>query len=528
MTSRGGPGGPEESGSVKRLLLLGFVVFLCGYGYAMHFFYSSRLPQSSVAPARAQVVGDEASGNVVLGPTDPALRQRQRELDQFFQPKHNLMLAEERAWFPHPEIINKRCPAECNGNGLCGKDGACSCEAGYTGEACERYDGTSKPDAQLFPMDGPEFVDHFSCHGEQQRDTILDYMSVWRNGGFGPDLITESVMVHPQCIVISIIDNVPYLTRRNKKTRMPDDKDQWLKWRDLILGLVQRVKIPDVEFPLCLANKPVVEKHDVWPVMGFQASPVHNDIPIPSGVHRADFVGGGAPYRLYHLVSDASWDRKASRAFWRGRASGVQSRIGKPYGYRTNSTSAFQHQLRARLCQLSQENPQFLDARFTMRDPEHPEMDALVESLIGDDLPLADQVRGFKYHIVADGQGPSMRFRAFLDANTVVIKIHSPVKEYFEPWLQPYTHYIPTHRHLNDLLDTIDWLRNHGSLAKRIAEHGMRTSRNLLRLEEIYSYYYLLLAHYAELETFQPAIDPADLASGRARRLDDPSAAEWR
>ncbi|KAA6425685.1 MAG: lipopolysaccharide-modifying enzyme [Trebouxia sp. A1-2] len=76
---------------------------------------------------------------------------------------------------------------------------------------------------------------------------------------------------------------------------------------------------------------------------------------------------------------------------------------------------------------------------------------------------LADQVKGYKYIIDADGHCAALRLRQLLASGSVVLWVESNQIEWFYPLLVPFVHYIPVrfdaheaaHDPLPDLIEKI-------------------------------------------------------------------------
>jgi len=69
----------------------------------------------------------------------------------------------------------------------------------------------------------------------------------------------------------------------------------------------------------------------------------------------------------------------------------------------------------------------------------------------------------YKYQVSVDGTVAAYRLPYLLAGDSVVLKQNSPYYEFFYKQLRPYEHYIPVKADLSDLLDRIQWAKDHDS-----------------------------------------------------------------
>ncbi|NXG12617.1 KDEL1 protein, partial [Sakesphorus luctuosus] len=177
-----------------------------------------------------------------------------------------------------------------------------------------------------------------------------------------------------------------------------------------------------------------------------------------------------------------SWEDKNTTAFWRGRDSRKE---------------------RLELVKLSRKYPEIIDAAFTnFFFFKHD------ESLYG---PIVKHISFFdffkyKYQINIDGTVAAYRLPYLLAGNSVVLKQDSIYYEHFYNELQPWKHYIPFKRDLSDLLEKLQWAKEHDEEAKNIAKSGQEFARNHLMGDHIFCYYFKLFQEYARLQVSEPKI----------------------
>jgi Glycosyl transferase family 90 len=67
----------------------------------------------------------------------------------------------------------------------------------------------------------------------------------------------------------------------------------------------------------------------------------------------------------------------------------------------------------------------------------------------------------YKYQINIDGTVAAYRLPYLLGGDSVVLKQDSKYYEFFYKQLRPYVHYIPVKADLSDLLQQIQWAKDH-------------------------------------------------------------------
>uniref|UniRef100_A0A8C4NH19 Protein O-glucosyltransferase 2 n=1 Tax=Eptatretus burgeri TaxID=7764 RepID=A0A8C4NH19_EPTBU len=176
------------------------------------------------------------------------------------------------------------------------------------------------------------------------------------------------------------------------------------------------------------------------------------------------------------------WQNKTNLAFWRGRDS---------------------RQERLDLVQMSRKHPHIIDAAITnFFFFKHD------EALYG---PTVTPISFFdffnhKYQINLDGTVAAYRLSYLLAGGSLVLKQDSSYYEFFYKDLVPWKHYVPFRRDLGDLMDKLQWAKDHDEEAQKIAKEGQEFIRNNLMSEKIFCYYQSLLEAYAKRHTSVPKI----------------------
>ncbi|XP_063248461.1 protein O-glucosyltransferase 2 isoform X2 [Prinia subflava] len=257
----------------------------------------------------------------------------------------------------------------------------------------------------------------------------------------------------------------------------------------ILLSLTRKVKMPDVEFFVNLGDWPLEKRkppQDLHPIFSWCGSSESKDIVMPT-YDLTDSVletMGRVSLDMMSVQANTgpSWEDKNTTAFWRGRDSRKE---------------------RLELVKLSRKYPEIIDAAFTnFFFFKHD------ESLYG---PIVKHISFFdffkyKYQINIDGTVAAYRLPYLLAGNSVVLKQDSIYYEHFYNELQPWKHYIPFKSDLSDLLEKLQWAKDHDEEAKNIAKSGQEFARNNLMGDHIFCYYFKLFQEYASLLVSEPKI----------------------
>uniref|UniRef100_A0A8D3A0X5 Protein O-glucosyltransferase 2 n=1 Tax=Scophthalmus maximus TaxID=52904 RepID=A0A8D3A0X5_SCOMX len=257
----------------------------------------------------------------------------------------------------------------------------------------------------------------------------------------------------------------------------------------ILLSLTRKVQLPDMEFFVNLGDWPLEKRKptdNIHPIFSWCGSNNTRDIVMPTYDLTESVLETMGRVSLDMMSVQAnsgpSWPEKNATAFWRGRDS---------------------RQERLELVKLSRAHPDMIDAAFTnFFFFKHD------ESLYG---PLVKHVSFFdffkyKYQINIDGTVAAYRLPYLLAGDSVVLKQDSGYYEHFYNELRPWEHYIPIRADLGDLLEKIQWARDHDEETKRIALAGQQFARNHLMGDKIFCYYYKLFQEYAKLQVTEPEV----------------------
>ncbi|KAM9851095.1 protein O-glucosyltransferase 2 [Aulostomus maculatus] len=257
----------------------------------------------------------------------------------------------------------------------------------------------------------------------------------------------------------------------------------------ILLSLSRKVQLPDMEFFVNLGDWPLEKRkpaEKLHPIFSWCGSNNTQDIVMPTYDLTESVLETMGRVSLDMMSVQGStgppWHEKNATAFWRGRDSRKE---------------------RLELVKLSRAHPDMLDAALTnFFFFKHN------ESLYG---PIVKPVSFFsffkyKYQLNIDGTVAAYRFPYLLAGDSVVLKQDSGYYEHFYKELRPWEHYIPVSADLGDLLEKIQWARDHDEEAKKIAQAGQQFARSNLMGDSIFCYYYKLFQAYAKLQVTKPKI----------------------
>lgn len=207
--------------------------------------------------------------------------------------------------------------------------------------------------------------------------------------------------------------------------------------------------------------------------------------------------------RVNQTLETIPWEKKVPQLIWRGNATD---------GWYTSET--WKNHRRGKLCQLSLDYPELIDARFNQVSVWTTDDTELVRRAVpmGNSLSYEEQVK-YKYQMILDGiftTFPGDRWR--LLSNSVVFMHESERGHWYYEALIPWVHYVPIKSDMSDLLEKLEFVRHNEALAKRLASNAREFALNFLMTKQIAVYCYKALLKYASLQKFCP-IDSSDLSA---------------
>lgn len=315
-------------------------------------------------------------------------------------------------------------------------------------------------------------------------------------GGITAEDIDTAYSAHYANFRVMIIDNKLYVASRDEKELQRIDFGKPHAIFFSLIKLLCRHKIPDVEFVLNHVDLPLLHKTSkAAPIMSWSVSPAYWDLAFPY------WSFSWLPAEKTTLIFNSSaWRLREGKAIWRGSTTGG----------RFNMTNWFT-KARAILVDKCNRRPDLCDAQFTSFVQIDGPTRATMLKKYGNHTrqSLKEQTERFKYIVVVDGNGPpSSRIVAVMASGSLVIWQETEKKEFFYPALQPYVHYLPLSRNLDDLYTIIEWARSHPLECEIIAKQAVLFANMYFKTQFTNFYLRRLLTKYSQLQMFTPQLIP--------------------
>ena len=84
----------------------------------------------------------------------------------------------------------------------------------------------------------------------------------------------------------------------------------------------------------------------------------------------------------------------------------------------------------------------------------------------------------FKYIINIDGHSKAYRLSLELSMGSTILLVESDYTLWFMKFLKPYEHYVPVNKDLSNLIEQINWCKEHDDLCKKIAANALEFYNN--------------------------------------------------
>ena len=250
-------------------------------------------------------------------------------------------------------------------------------------------------------------------------------------------------------------------------------------WDQTLLYLASRARLPDLELMVNLGDWPLVKpKYKDIPMFSWCGSKDTLDMVFPTyelTEASLECMGRQSLDTLAALgKNQVPWKEKTEQLFWRGRDSRRE---------------------RLDLVRLSKKHPENINASITafffFRDQE--------EELGRHPYVSFFDFFNYKYQMNLDGTVAAYRLPFLLAGGSLVLKADSPYYEHFYPSLAPWKHYVPVKADLSDLLEKIQWAKDHDDKAQDIARNAAQFARSHLTPHPVLCYHAQLLDRWAGL-----------------------------
>ncbi|XP_029663410.1 protein O-glucosyltransferase 2-like isoform X1 [Formica exsecta] len=247
----------------------------------------------------------------------------------------------------------------------------------------------------------------------------------------------------------------------------------------ILLSLVRKVVLPDIEFFVNLGDWPLVpDTGPLYPIFSWCGSGNTKDIVMPTYDITESSMEAMGRVMLDTLSvqgnTGLSWENKTEQLFWRGRDSRRE---------------------RLDLIDISRKHPELFNVSITNFFFFRDEMDKYG--------PTQNHVSFFnffkyKYQLNIDGTVAAYRFPYLLAGDSLVFKQESNYYEFFYKDLIPGLHYVPVKSDLSDLVEKIMWAKGHDEDGLKIVKSARQFARDNLLPRDILCYYTVLFHEWSK------------------------------
>jgi hypothetical protein len=254
--------------------------------------------------------------------------------------------------------------------------------------------------------------------------------------------------------------------------------------------LCEKRNVPDIEFFVNRRDFPQLKNNDTEPynhIYDSQHFPLLSHkydkyAPLLSGSTSKNFAdiafptyedwaravnqetGNVFPYscREYPKIIKSNWKNKINKAVFRGATTGAGVTL------ETNQ--------RLKALDICEKNPDLLDVGITSWNlrPRKYEGEKYLQTIERSKYPLSNKLNlqdqsKYKYILTLEGHVAAYRLSYELSTESVILLAGSKWKMWYYNFLKPLIHYVPVAEDLHDLIEQIEWCRNHDKECEQIA-----------------------------------------------------------
>ena len=281
----------------------------------------------------------------------------------------------------------------------------------------------------------------------------------------------------------------------------------------LILRVLRRFPaLPTFEIGLCPDDCPPAlgGPSGMRPLLTSVSCQRHRSLPFISwivNIERATDLSEWDEAMVAQWEPRIDWQDRIAKGVFRGHLRQYSYCGGWPDSdprYREPVTAANWRTLgRAAIWAKRIEHPELLNANFG----NHAEMArtwglSAAEAEARDEpnsISMLDQARQFRYLVHAEGQcGSADRLKQSLASPMLLLKQGSPCHEWFEPFFEPWVHYVPLDGNFSNLTAGVVWARTNNEKAKRMVANANARIQQVVSVAGLYEYSERLVTGYAE------------------------------
>lgn len=320
-------------------------------------------------------------------------------------------------------------------------------------------------------------------------------------------------------LLIQILNNTLHVEQRHFTTYLPWDKLRAHHIFARIQSILQRYSSLGLSFP----NVELLFNPHDCPLRDPQYGPVFaitkctgmKVLPVPQWFAWRDGSFTAWNQRMDRMIetgfSGPPWTDKQSKAVFRGnvRPSVLQFNLTQQRLQFINITSESFDQLgRTKIYVLGERRPDLLDVGLYGKGLDGGSQ--LLQTL-GDayrfrpPIPMSDQANHFKYVLYAEGAcGWADRLKLLLVSGMLIFLQETPCKEFFQPLLQPWIHYVPVANDFSNLIERLEWAQTNDDVARDIVDEAALLGRTLNSQASWDQYLERLLLGYSRRLAYTP------------------------
>lgn len=187
------------------------------------------------------------------------------------------------------------------------------------------------------------------------------------------------------------------------------------------------------------------------------------------------------------------WSKKINKLVWRGLDTDIKENILESP--------------RQKLIGLSKNNSKIIDALFTKTKHFNYIVRKALRSImlcfnIKPFMSIEDQIR---YKILPTLDGCSCTYPGFLwrlYSSSITIKQETSSEQWFYDAIEPWKHYVPVQKDLEDLVEKTEWIIENNEQSEKIAKHSTKFIKENLMPEHINLYIVQILKKYNDICDF--------------------------
>lgn len=288
-------------------------------------------------------------------------------------------------------------------------------------------------------------------------------------------------------IKFTIRDNRVYAESKEKKSEGLDYRRS--AYEEALKTIVKAVKLPDTVF--------LISMHDAFTLStGVPVFTMCKREEDQWAILLPDFDALRAKFQVLPnrdlTVYEPPWNGKKNQLVWRG-STAQASFEGELM--RVDNVHRFS---RVILCQLSQQYPDLIDAKFTFFAQGGENIPSL-QDFQAKQMSFNELIK-YKYQLYIDGNvSPYSASGWKFFTNSLVFKPDSPWIQWYYDALQPFEHYIPVKKDLTDLLEKVLWARSNDAEAMAIAKRCREFALSHITLPDNLLYLYYIIDQYSHL-----------------------------